>query len=301
MMRGPRGEIEATICNDRYAQRFGYDMCLTETWTVATLADELRRMASFGLDYCQFFDQNIGGGALLCYARHHDHPSVPGAWQTDAMLALQKRMFDVIDGCGSKMTLGCEGCAATPYVRNLFYNDSREGNDISFGKPVPGVSFVFHEWMCNFSGNQIGHTCDPLYRWTRAFHYGDMFAVVLGPDGQLAHAWGVDWKRGVPEQAPLIGLVRRLNDLRKRHLDFLLEGFMIRPFVRCESAPARLTQGGNAIDTTEVLTSFWQNRKGERIGFASNWTRHPARLTLAWPDGTRETRLLAPLETVTLR
>ena len=301
MMRGPRGEIEATICNDRHAQRFGYDMCLTEAWTVATLADELRKMASFGLDYCQFFDQNIGGGALLCYARHHAHPSVPGAWQTDAMLALQKRMLDVIDGCGSKMTLGCEGCAATPYVRNLFYNDSREGNDISFGKPVPGVSFVFHEWMCNFSGNQIGHTCDPLYRWTRAFHYGDMLAVVLGPDGQLAHAWGVDWKRGVPEQAPLIGLVRRLNDLRKRHLDFLLEGFMIRPFVRCESAPARLTQGGNAIDTTEVLTSFWQNRKGERIGFASNWTRHPASLTLAWPDGTRETRLLAPLETVTLR
>ena len=67
------------------------------------------------------------------------------------------------------------------------------------------------------------------------------------------------------------------------------------------AAPARLTQGGNTIDTTEVLTSFWQNRKGERIGFASNWTRHPARLTLAWPDGTRETRLLAPLETVTLR
>ena len=67
------------------------------------------------------------------------------------------------------------------------------------------------------------------------------------------------------------------------------------------AAPAWLTQGGNAIDTTEVLTSFWQNRKGERIGFASNWTRHPARLTLAWPDGTRETRLLAPLETVILR
>ena len=146
------------------------------------------------------------------------------------------RLLDETARAGSAMLLGCEASAATPYVPNLFFNDSREGSGAAFGRPVPGVPFVFHEWMCNFSGNQGGHTCDPFYRWTRAFHCGDMMALVLGRDGRLTTAWGVPWdEAAVADEEALVRLVRDFCALRRRHPEFLLEGRMILPFVACAS------------------------------------------------------------------
>ena len=76
---------------------------------------------------------------------------------------------------------------------------------------------------------------------------------------------------------------------------------MIRPFVRCESRPAKVDYEGwesGSVETTEVLTSFWENAKGERIGFASNWRREPSELKITYADGRVETRTLASLETI---
>lgn len=52
------------------------------------------------------------------------------------------------------------------------------------------------------------------------------------------------------------------------------------------------------FDVCEVLTSFWENAAGERIGFASNWRREPSDLVATHSDGRRETIRLAPLETI---
>ena len=54
------------------------------------------------------------------------------------------------------------------------------------------------------------------------------------------------------------------------------------------------------MEVEEVLTSFWENAKGERIGFASNWRREPSELKIVYADGRVETRVLAPLETIEL-
>ena len=78
---------------------------------------------------------------------------------------------------------------------------------------------------------------------------------------------------------------------------------MIRPFVKCESRPAVIDYEGwksGRVETTEVLTSFWENMEGKRIGFASNWRREPSELKITRPDGRVETRTLAPLETIEL-
>ena len=273
MMRGPRGEIDATICNDPEAQRLGYDLCLADPWSQETVADELAKIARFGVDYCQFFDQNIGGGTLLCYARDHAHPPIPGAWLTDAMLALQRRLLDETARAGSAMLLGCEASAATPYVPNLFFNDSREGSGAAFGRPVPGVPFVFHEWM-----------------W-----------LVLGRDGRLATAWGVPWDdAAVADEEALVRLVRDFCALRRRHPEFLLEGRMTLSFVKCASPATRIEEAGRTHEAPDILTSFWEDAAGHRLGFATNWTEKPVPLELSWPDGTRETRLLASRETLVL-
>jgi hypothetical protein len=280
-------------------------MCLAEKWPVQTIEEEVGKMARFGIDYCQFFDQNLGGGWLLCYAKHHSHPPIPGAWATDAMSALQRRL---VESAGSRgMTLGCEAAAATPYVPNLFYNDSRPMLGLRLhGRPVHGMAFVFHEWSCNFSGNMVMvQRCDPFWRWTHCFHNGDMLSLVLGANDGLVSAWLRPWDEPFPEQDELVALVRRLNDLRKRHPSFLLEGRMVRPFLQCKSRMARIDYAGwwmdGSIDVPEVLVSFWENADGKRIGFASNWRREPSDLTVTYRDGRTEIIRLAPLETVELQ
>lgn len=300
MMRGPKGEITAFICNPE--QRYGYDMCLFDDWCVGVLENEAAKMSRFGIDYCQFFDQNLGGGWLLCYAKHHGHPQVPGAWATDTMLSVQKRLA----AAGGKMILGCEAAAATPYVQNLFYNDSRPMIDLMlFGKPVPGVAFVFHEWMCNFSGNMCGiDECDPFWRWTYSFTQGDMFSLVLGADDNLQSAWCRSWDKKFPEQHELVLFVKKLNSLRKKYPSYLLEGRMIRPFVKCESRNATVSFTGwenGSVETKAVLTSFWENANGEKIGFATNWRREVSTLNLTYNDGKTKSLVLSPLETIELR
>ncbi len=300
MMRGPKGEITATICNP--GQRRGYDMCLTEEWAVKTVEAEIAKMSRFGIDYCQFFDQNMGGGWLLCYAKHHAHPRIPGAWATDAMLALQKR---IVASAGSRgMLLGCESAAATPYVPQLFYNDSRPLIVMRYGcRPVPGLAFVFHEWQCNFSGNMCGTAkCDPFWRWAYCFHQGDMLSLVLGADDGLVQAWCRPWREKFPEQDALVPFVRGLNALRKKHNPFLLEGRMIRPFADVGSRSVKLESlvwgGKGSIEVPEILVSFWEDARGRRIAFATNWRQEPSDLKITYADGSAETRTIAPLETV---
>ncbi len=306
MVRGPKGEITAGCCNGPDAQRFGCEMCLADDWSVRTVADEIAKMSRFGIDYCQFFDQNNGGGWHLCYAKNHGHPPIPGAWEVDTMVALQKKV--AASAARDGMLLGCEASAATPYVPQLFYNDARFTwafwrSGIGGARPVHGSAFVFHEWSCNFSGNMCAsHDIDPFYRWSYTFHNGDMFSLVLGRDNGLVVGWGKPWEEEFQEQRALVSLVRRFNALRKKYPSFLLEGRMVKPFIKCESRPTTLLVCKETYEYSpevpEVFVSFWENAKGDHVGFASNWRREPADLKITRADGQTETRRLAPLETM---
>ena len=305
MIRGPRGEIEATVCNSP-TFRFGCDLCLTEDWSRKTVEDEVAAMAKFGVDYCQFFDQNIGGAFLPCYSRSHRHPPIPGAWQTAAMVSLQKRLCESVSSAGSKMILGCEACAATPYVPYLFYNDAREFRGYLFGRSVPGISFVFHEWMCNFSGNgcmSVG--LDPRCALAQSFHYGDMVTAVLGGEGRLLGKWGTPWSEDRTEQEPFVKLLRNLNAVRRKHGDIFLDGRMVVQPYAVETKPVANDvdtkyYGIRHIETSEVIVSFWENDAGKRLGFATNWKTEPSEIVIVRGDGSRETRVVSPCETIEL-
>ncbi len=73
---------------------------------------------------------------------------------------------------------------------------------------------------------------------------------------------------------------------------------MTLPFVACASSATRLEEAGRTHEAPDILTSFWEDASGQRLGFATNWTEKPEPLELSWPDGTRETRLLTPRETI---
>ena len=225
------------------------------------------------------------------------------------MVSLQKKVAESAARDG--MLLGCEASAATPYVPHLYYNDARFAwtfwrGGVGGARPVHGSAFVFHEWSCNFSGNQCAsNDIDPFYRWSYAFHNGDMLSLILGRDNGLVVGWGRSWDEEFAEQGALISLVRRLNALRKKYPSFLLEGRMVKPVVRCESRSVKLLVYKETYeyspDIPEVLVSFWENAKGKRIGFATNWRREPSILKIIRDDGQTEVRRLSPLETVELQ
>lgn len=299
MMRGPKGEIDASVCNHVRAQRFGYDLCLTEDWSRRTLIGEAAAMARFGVDYCQFFDQNLGGGPHLCWSAEHRHPSVPGAWETKAMVSLQNDMIAASRAAGRDMVFGCEAVAATPFVRTLPFNDARSFVARQYGRSVPGLSFVFHEWMCNFSGNQASCRSDPYFRMAYSFHCGDMMSVVLGAEGRLINSWITPWSEAAPDQNKMIAMVRSLNDLRRKYPSFLYDGRMTLPFAEVTSEMASDGDRSRARDYPSVLSSFWEDETGAKIGFLTNWRDVPVKATVV-RNGRHEDRLLESHETVVL-
>ena len=79
---------------------------------------------------------------------------------------------------------------------------------------------------------------------------------------------------------------------------------MVKPPFKCEPPPVKMiyTCWGEtgSIEVPSVLVSFWENAKGGRIGFATNWRRDPSDLKITRADGHEEIRRLAPLETIEL-
>ena len=84
---------------------------------------------------------------------------------------------------------GCEAGAAQPYIKYMRINDSRYTFAFIRGHiPVPAYSYVFHEYINNFQGNQggLGWAFDVyespeniLYRTAYAFNAGDLLSIML--------------------------------------------------------------------------------------------------------------------------
>ncbi len=278
MIRGPRHEINAVICNGKDSQRSGYDLCLAESWSSRTVCAEVAKLNAVPLDYVQFFDQNMGGAFHPCYARNHSHPPVPGRWQTDVMRSVLKRCASI-----GNMPLGSESAAAHPYLQYLPMNDLRSSFAWNMGGvPVPGYEFVFHEYVCNFMGNQCGISyhidCEKspgnlLYRLAYAFISGNLLSVVLNKHGQIHWGWIAPWNMKKPEQNPVIRLIRELNGFRRKHPEFLLCGRMQKPHfsVSCKKYPLEVVCGRREFDA--VLHSCWEAPDGQTAAIFVNWRK----------------------------
>lgn len=304
MIRGPEGEIDAAICNGADKQRLGYDLCLAEEWSRRTIKNEIRELAEFKLDYAQFFDQNQGGAFHLCYSREHHHPNAPGAWQTDTMTSLLRECRDEIADAESDMLLGCEGAAAEPYINTLPFSDDRVIFTYGYGMPVPAYAYVFHEYVNNFMGNQVGIKYhmnlkespeNLLYRVAYAFNAGDLLSVVLKDSGKIHWGWLLDWDYPEPDQESVIKLIKNLNDLRKRYPEFLRHGKMIKPLNIILGEDYRLQMVNRVEYIKSFLESSWKSPDGLRAQIITNFQPREQRVEVAGKSLD-----LAPLNAVVL-
>ena len=275
MLRGPKGELEAAVCNGPKAQRLGYELCLTEEWSRETVRAEVKKMTDFGIDYIQLLDQNLGGATHNCYAQDHRHPPVPGAWQTAAMRSLLAEA-----GEGSEALFGCECAAAEPFTDLLRLNDARPIFAWREGKPVPAQQFVFHGRSANFSGNQGGaggifdHEKSPenlLWRIAYAFNAGDLLSAVLKEDGKPHWNWCLPWSVPGPDPESVWRLMGNLNRLRRAFPQFLLYGRMQPLPVVVDGPEHPMYCKGELRPFDAYFASCWESPAGERALFLVNW------------------------------
>lgn len=280
MLRGPKGEIDAAVCNGLNSQRLGYDMCMCEGWSREQVKAEVMKLAAFGVDYCQYFDQNHGGGQHICYSQKHHHAPVPGPAQTESMRLLMHELHDSIASIGSEMAMGCESSAAEPFVNELQLNDARASFLWWVGTPVPAQSYVFHGRTLCFGGNQCGvswalkwNECPEnlLFRIAYGFNAGDLLAVTLKEEGKIHWCWALLWDNPEPEQESIITLVRNLNAIRRKYPQYLLHGRMEQPTIPLKCGTWTLRCAERDVTLPSVFDSSWSAADGSRIRIITNF------------------------------
>lgn len=272
MCASPQGIVEKShICD---FIRSGYDFCPTSEVLYNILKNELKQIVDSGIDYVQILDQNHGGNSYFCYSKNHGHPPVPGKWQIDAVKKLLGRLNEVTKE--RKVLLGCESAAGESYIPELLFSDNRYELCYNVGKPVPLYGYLYHEYVNNFSGNQV---CTDYFinckkspeslclRIAHSFIAGDMLTLVLSDSGKIMWNWGWREYDNVPNQDEVIKLVKNLNYWRKAYPQYLLSGQMVQNFNIDSSKHVVYQRDNEEVLHDDVYYSAWTdgNKKAQFI------------------------------------
>ena len=276
MCVGPDGVLKASaICP---GQRSGYDICPASPKGRKIVDEAYAPLLKSGIDYAQILDQNHGGGQYLCYSRRHGHPPVPGDWMTTSM---QDLLSGWKDAAGT-MLLGCESAAAEPFIGNLLFSDNRFELNWSIGRPVPLFTYVYHEYLRNFMGNQVSSPFlqeeDSLFlRLAYSFTAGDCLTVVLTPDGRVMDHWGGRDFDTLPDPGEVLSFVRALTGFAAGETgEIIARGRMVKGRkVDCTSRSYRTRNG--AVELPDVFTSAF-TMDGRTLQIFVNHTKHDVRI-----------------------
>lgn len=265
------GTIKSEICKE---QRMGYDLCPACQKTKNILESEIKKVVNSGVDYVQAFDQNHGGSSYFCYSSEHGHKPAPGKWQVKETIKIMRNIHK------EGVLIGCESAAAEPFISQLKFSDNRYELNYYIGLPIPIYSYIYHEYVNNFMGNQI---CMMLskeeynypYRLAYSFIAGDMLTVVMINEGEIAYCWGNECFRDHVNKEQAIKLIKNLNEWRRKEgKSFLHLGKMVKPLKILCGTNDFIGEDGRRIVVDKVLTAAYEY-KGERLQFAVNYNDLP--------------------------
>ncbi len=278
MCSNSNGEIKSVICEP---QRRGYDICPALDKSKRVFAEEIGKVVKSGVDYVQVLDQNHGGCGYFCYSSEHGHVPAPGKWQQEETL----KLLQGIDN--GKVLLGCESAAAEPFISALKFSDNRYELNYYIGLPVPAYSYIYHEFVNNFMGNQI---CQMLskeeynypYRVAYSFIAGDMLTAVITENGEVSHSW-CDWiqpKEKMVDKETALTALKNLNAWRiKGGKNYLHYGKMVKPLpIQC-GINNFIDDYGKKVVVDEALTSAYEYN-GRKLQFIANYNLHPVTVSL---------------------
>ena len=247
-------------------QRYGYDICPASKRGREILNEGFTPLFESGVDYAQILDQNHGGGQYMCFAREHNHPPMPGEWMTSNMQELLGEWQEK----APNMLFGCESAAAEPFIGGLLMSDNRYELNYPFGTPVPVFSFIYHEYLRNFMGNQCGCPFEPSvdtlrYRLAYSFSIGDLMTLTLSPNGDLMTHWGTHDFSTPPDFDKTMTFIRNVMCFyRKEGQEYLYSGKMKNaPEIECEQITLPLFRGRKEATLPRLLSSAWEAEGGK--------------------------------------
>ena len=257
---------DGSLCiNEMTGIRTGHYMCMTEKYPREVIKAQILAMADAGIDFLQYFDQNLGCNNYLCYADDHHHVSTPGQWSTDSMRSFLADLTGELKARKRPMLLGTEGAAAEPYASALPFNDLR--SSLYFGsRPIPAYHYVFHQYYNNFMGNQVHMTqCidhrktrhDLLFRIGYSFNAGMMLTVPMRENGLIDWGNDGDWSMPPPDQKSAIKLLKNLNRTRRDYPQFMESGRMVKPRIEISGGTYALYHIQRKIVFDDFFTSGW--------------------------------------------
>lgn len=272
--------------------RSGYDVCPSCEKVKRVMIDEALKIANADIDYFQAFDQNLGGTPRLCWSTEHNHPSAPGSWINDEMNDLFEKINTAIKENGENMIIGCELAASETAINHLPLNDLRYFTAYRQGIPVPAYSYIYHEYINNYMGNQNGIQWmtqldaapdNLLYRTAYAFLAGDMLTIVLGDNGRIGWGWNAPFDGSYPEEEIITEFMKNANEWRRGFTKkYLRYGKMLKCSpADCESSVAVVNGKGKEIIDKNVMTSKYAAQDGTVGQFFVNRTSVAQKLTLS--------------------
>jgi hypothetical protein len=278
--------------------RPSYTGCVGAPLTRQIAQNYVRQLIDYGLDWIQFFDQNIGVCTFPCFASDHEHPPLPGHWMTQTMWQLIDTFHALADAeaqqrQGERQVIFSVETPANEYYLSRFpICDVRvqpPGHTISplFRGFIPLYHYLYHEFILMQGGFGVGP--DPYhlpiknaYNWV----IGEIPGGVLQPDGQLMNKDSAEvnwapWQPNIGSHDDALQMLRATTALRRGPAKpFLVFGRMGSPAQVEPITAMRWQYGGRDHELAAIFHAAWQ-APDKRLGWVlANWTTTPQSVTL---------------------
>lgn len=271
--------------------RPSYAGCLGTPMTREIAVDFVRRVIGYGLDWVQFFDQNVGCATFPCFAQDHGHAPAPGRWMTAAM----RTLLDSFDGAareaGRPIAFSVESPPNEYFMPRFQICDVRvippghAGHERSF---LPLYHFLYHEFILIQGG--FGKAPEPYHMPIRTAYnlvVGQIPGGVITGDGRLLNRDTSNWAPWFPQvgdNEDSIEMLRATATLRRSQAaDFLVFGRMLRPARVAGIKTVSWTYNSRVNRIPGVFHAAWRSPKGGFAIVLANWTKDTQTVTITDP------------------
>ena len=276
--------------------RPSYPCCVAVPQTRQIALDFIRTVVDLGLDWVQFFDQNVGAAAFPCFSADHGHPPVPGLWLTETMTQLLRQIrllqeAELAQSGGQRpIALSVEAqCneVLLPYFQITDVRVVPPGHraDRTF---VPLFHYLYHEFILIQGG--FGTGPEPYHLPIRNAYnlvIGEIPGAVLQDDGRLLNKDTWNWAPYEPYVGSNDDALEQLRTsvaLRRGPAkDYLVFGRMLAPAQVEGIATERWQDGGYDHQIPAVFHAAWRAPDGRLGVVLANWTTAPQTVLLRDP------------------
>jgi hypothetical protein len=314
-----------TVCRTHSQQMWpeGWDQSWRPSYPTCMGVAETREIAlkfmdtltNSGLDWVQFFDQNVGGATFPCYSKQHGHPAMPGKWMNLGMRNTLDSFHEVAAQLRSKsnreLVLSVEQ-APNEFVMPHFQicdirvvptgHSGPPGSGAGLRDFIPLYHFLYHEFILMQGG--FGFGPEPYHLPIRNAYnlvVGEIPGAVLTGEGKLLNRDTINWAPWLPQvgsNEDALEVLRTGTALRRGPAKrFLVFGRMQRPATADGVKTVKWEREREIHEIPAVYHSAWQSPSGQFGLICANWTTDSQGFELKHEQlGTRVTESISSKE-----